>query len=398
MAAKYHVKLRGKVHGPFTSAQLKQLAGKGQITKEAEIRQVGADKWYPATRVAGLFDGGGSSGASGVSKGSGKPKTSSGKSKRPARRKAKPVVDASSVFDLEDDEEEELDDVEFFEDEEYDEPEFVDDDPYEARPSRSSRRSSRRSRGGGGTSWGQVRTGLLLVAIGVCILAGSFAMQALAELIFEPMMASAITGGRPPGSRSTEKLLRMLIKGSIFTAPIGNVVMIVGFSLAVFLPTQKAAKGLAIAALATLAVHTVMHFVYVVAPAVDDGVSMGFGRFAFSTSSNDFPIEFVLTWFPLFASLVLTSLTLSSVGAVKNDHRFADSALANVWFIGIFAGIYVVGWIIGQVWEPSGRGMGESAAKALIWLMVLLRLGHISVYGVYIGRLIPQSFWAKDLV
>src|SRR5690349_5318361 len=51
----WYVSKSGKTHGPFTSAQLKQLAAQAKINTATEIRMGTDGKWTPAARVKGLF-------------------------------------------------------------------------------------------------------------------------------------------------------------------------------------------------------------------------------------------------------------------------------------------------------------------------------------------------------
>ena len=55
MAAEYTVRINGKKHGPFTGAQLKALADKGQLTEDAEVREGDDGPWHSAGKVKGLF-------------------------------------------------------------------------------------------------------------------------------------------------------------------------------------------------------------------------------------------------------------------------------------------------------------------------------------------------------
>lgn len=51
----WYVHKGGKEHGPFTSAQLKQLADSGKITEETKVRMGKDGKWATASKVKGLF-------------------------------------------------------------------------------------------------------------------------------------------------------------------------------------------------------------------------------------------------------------------------------------------------------------------------------------------------------
>lgn len=55
MAHQWFVRLGGKEHGPFSSSQLKQLARKGKISRDTEVRRGESGSWVPALRVKGLF-------------------------------------------------------------------------------------------------------------------------------------------------------------------------------------------------------------------------------------------------------------------------------------------------------------------------------------------------------
>jgi len=54
--AEFHIKTseNGKVQGPFSSAQLKKLAGQGKLRPEHLVSANGGASWHPATRVADL--------------------------------------------------------------------------------------------------------------------------------------------------------------------------------------------------------------------------------------------------------------------------------------------------------------------------------------------------------
>jgi hypothetical protein len=54
--AEFHIKTseNGKLLGPFSSAQLKKLVGKGKLQPEHLVSANGGASWHPATRVSGL--------------------------------------------------------------------------------------------------------------------------------------------------------------------------------------------------------------------------------------------------------------------------------------------------------------------------------------------------------
>jgi hypothetical protein len=444
MAAEYHVRIKGKVHGPFSGVQIKKLADKGQVTEEAEVGTSPTGPWFPATRVAGLFDDatpaaevGSESNAEAKSNSSSKPaakssakpaakasakparrereakkstrkagSTSSSSTSRrkesPARRKPKrrkkAAVDASDVFDLDDSE----DDVEFLDDDDDDlfddADDFEDDDDGRParRPSRGRDRGRDRgrSRSRGGTSWGQVRVGLLLIGIAVCVYTGAYALQVLAEAIGY----LTLTSGRPP-SEGTAKLIEMSAKGAVVLALLANVLVVVGASMSVFLPGDKGAKGLAIASLATIGVHLLTHFLYIVQPMIEASRPSGpFGKRGFSPGMGGDPeIEFVLTWLPYYAGLILISCTLWAIARIKKEPQQGASCVGNIVFIGIYVGLLILGYLVGKL-DLIPAPKSATSAKAMVYLGILLRLGHLSLLGIYLGRLIPQTFYAKDSV
>ena len=55
MAHDWFVKRGEKTYGPFTSAQLKKLAGEGKVSPSTEIRLGENGGWSQASRVKGLF-------------------------------------------------------------------------------------------------------------------------------------------------------------------------------------------------------------------------------------------------------------------------------------------------------------------------------------------------------
>lgn len=432
MAAEYQVRMDGTVHGPFSAKQLKKLADSGRITEDAEVRQGDDGPWFPATKVKGLFDNAPSN-ESVVVEAEPESTSSSTSGSRPKRKKAsssrsesarkktksstrkstktkrKRKVDASDVFDMDDDED---DDVEFLDDESDDEVEFLDDDDdlfedddgfedddddFYDRPRRKSRS---RGRSRSGTSWGIVGTGLLLLGIGVCIQTGSFGCQALVELISWPTAASALDGGMGAiGSRSAAKLLEMLVKGAVILGFVANILCVVGCSMAIFAPAAKGAKGLAIAAVSTYGIHTLTQFIYVTGPMLEitdrRGGSAAFG--AMSAWRGETVTTFVLTWFPLFAGLILTSLLLWAIAHIQKDRRQSSDCVNNVWLIGIFVGIYIVSYLLTQIIEPSPP-KSRTTAKLIVWSLILLRFAHLGLYGTYMGRLIAQTFYGKSRV
>jgi len=55
MSTSYHIRVRGKVHGPVTLEKLKQLVIKGQLNRSHEISRDG-QSWQAASSVPELFD------------------------------------------------------------------------------------------------------------------------------------------------------------------------------------------------------------------------------------------------------------------------------------------------------------------------------------------------------
>jgi hypothetical protein len=55
MPNQWHCNRDGKLLGPFTDQQLKQLATSGMLVPTDLIRKAGTEKWVPASRVKGLF-------------------------------------------------------------------------------------------------------------------------------------------------------------------------------------------------------------------------------------------------------------------------------------------------------------------------------------------------------
>lgn len=54
-SSEWFVDHKNKIHGPFSSSQLKQLASSGKISEDTKVR-LGADgKWNAAKNVKGLF-------------------------------------------------------------------------------------------------------------------------------------------------------------------------------------------------------------------------------------------------------------------------------------------------------------------------------------------------------
>ena len=51
----WYVKVRDRVHGPFSSKQLKQLAALGKISPDTLVRLGDDGNWLPAAKVKGLF-------------------------------------------------------------------------------------------------------------------------------------------------------------------------------------------------------------------------------------------------------------------------------------------------------------------------------------------------------
>jgi TM2 domain-containing membrane protein YozV len=55
MSNRWFLQHNGKTHGPFTSAQLKQLAGSGKINRDTKVRMNEDGKWAHAVNIRGLF-------------------------------------------------------------------------------------------------------------------------------------------------------------------------------------------------------------------------------------------------------------------------------------------------------------------------------------------------------
>src|SRR3954467_6718883 len=53
--AEWYVKRGGRTHGPFSSAQLKQLAAQSKIDPSTQIRRGADAQWTTADHVRGLF-------------------------------------------------------------------------------------------------------------------------------------------------------------------------------------------------------------------------------------------------------------------------------------------------------------------------------------------------------
>ena len=55
MPDQWFVRFRGGDRGPFSSSQLKVLAGKGKVSADTEVKRGDNGHWVPARRVKGLF-------------------------------------------------------------------------------------------------------------------------------------------------------------------------------------------------------------------------------------------------------------------------------------------------------------------------------------------------------
>jgi WD40 repeat protein len=56
MSTRWYVRVSGKEHGPYSSAQLKQLAQKGRISPATPVRREQDTDWTTAARIKGLLD------------------------------------------------------------------------------------------------------------------------------------------------------------------------------------------------------------------------------------------------------------------------------------------------------------------------------------------------------
>jgi hypothetical protein len=237
-------------------------------------------------------------------------------------------------------------------------------------------------RGDGGFSiWFRVKLGLLLVFIGTLVIAGAFALELIAYLLWSVELISQLTARGPRQGGGSDAFLTLLRIESLF-AVAGSISMIVGYVFAMLGPNKRGTMPLAIATLAVTAVETLLTLIFKVPWLFRNPLEMFMG-YGFGT------------WFPqvlvqlLFAAeFIVFPLYLRSLSYILKSSKNAKQCL---WFMVLscfYAGERLVTFIMFYVitqQRSDSRALGW-IALILLWLGAFIFLAMIIWYPILLWR------------
>jgi hypothetical protein len=255
------------------------------------------------------------------------------------------------------------------------------DEDYEEEAREVSRPTVRRRRpAAAGPQWQKGRVGLLLVFIAACILASSFGLQQILNLIVKVFTVS------PNGLQAIFTILKFIQVLAFGQA----IVALVGYVFCLMVPNRHGTLGLGIAMVSLGGVNLLTRLQFQLIPVLRPGGGIGvggvlfeafglsgglFGSFGFALAAATF-IELLYA-----AEIIVVATYLRSVALSFKDYGGAQNAMVVVVLGSVHAGIRVLANLIFYiVWETTrssrtlpGKGM-HYFFEALYWAAAIVFL------------------------
>ncbi len=245
-----------------------------------------------------------------------------------------------------------------YEEDEYYEEEYYEDpyaDPYGAPRRTGGRRKSKSPK------LGLVRSGLLIMAIAGCVLAGAMGLKMF--LVLLGMLSTSIGSGNTIAI--IIKIRELLWLGA-------SIAIIVGYSFLLFFPNKKGSLGLTIAALSLGSVNLLLRIFLLTVPLFSGRGFFGLGMMGLSMFGSGSKLEFFLKMGLIealfIAELILVALALSAINTGLKDRYNLQMAKRMIIPAGIYGGVLVV---LGMFLLILTESPPTSHTAVTIWKWVL---------------------------
>lgn len=242
--------------------------------------------------------------------------------------------------------------------------------------------------------WKLVKAGVMLAAIIGCVLAGCYVLRGLPEVIIMLMGASG-SGG--PSTLDLINTYTTIVKITQYFVTIGGLGLIVGYCFWMVAPTRKnPTLGMVIAATTVAAIGLVMEFIYKLLPIINGTRYVGVASMGtFRSSFTEFIVTTGIIESLYVAELILVALILCSINRERKESWTADSAKRLMIPAIAYGGVVAALGLLFIIANNSSGGGGRGTAKALLWIMTLLRTGVIGMHGWYLVGLVIVLFKTK---
>ena len=245
-----------------------------------------------------------------------------------------------------------------YEEDEYYEEEYYEDpyaDSYGAPVRTGGRRKSK------GPQLGLVRSGLLIMAIAGCVLAGAMGLKMF--LVLLGMLSTSIGSGNTIAI--IIKIRELLWLGA-------SIAIIVGYAFLLFFPNKKGSLGLTIAALSLGSVNLLLRIFLLTVPLFSGRGFFGLGMMGLSMFGTGSKLEFFLKMGLIEAlfitELILVALALGAINTGLKDRYNLQMAKRMIIPAGIYGGVLIV---LGMFLLILSESPPTSATAVTIWKWVL---------------------------
>jgi hypothetical protein len=320
-----------------------------------------------------------------------------------AGKRRRPVEDEYQDYEDYEDYSDDFEGLDDFED-------YDDDRPVRRSAGRS--RGKRKSSRGPSTTqkWRRVSTGMMISAIGCCVLAGAFAFLLLSELLLNVAILNIASAAESRDLDSVQSA-RSMIETSATVYKIGRVGMsvalaaaIAGFAFYPFAPAQKGSLGLGIATLVAGSAWFLVDLVFRTLRAFDEstllstrGAAVAYETFLVAISGGEAYREggdkvLCLLFEAIgIAALVLLALFLAAAARAQKDRGHASDCMRPVWCMVGYGSVILLLYIIAFIdWEREGGGIPWYAYVS--WFM---HWAANVLYAVVLVFLIKALFYSR---
>jgi hypothetical protein len=227
--------------------------------------------------------------------------------------------------------------------------------------------------------WPRVRLGLLLVFIGMCVLAGAFALEMLAYLLFSAETIRSMLSRHPHSADqpSMETAFKVLQRISVLLQLAAAPTAIVGYVFCILGPSKRGMMGLAIATTAVAGVSLVLLFVKMfIFPwyfGSEHAVFIGLDRSWFGTW-----FVWLLSQLAFAAELILFPFYLRAASLARKVRWNAQACTLVAGLGCVYAAERLIALVLLYVSTQSLFNITPGALKAWAWInLILLWIGAV---------------------